>query len=311
MPLRTRSRCNILINTLHLCCAAVALCLTVNTAHAQQSDPNINPKTEPKVEKDVVYGTVADTKLLLDAYTPQGFTGKRPAVVLIHGGAWAFGDKSFYGPMCEALARKGFAAFTIDYRLMPKFRYPAPLDDSQRAVRWIRAHADTYNVDPERIGALGDSAGGYCAALLGMRDTRDNSDTDLAKYSSRVQCVVDFYGPTNFIVPPTAANQTSTGAQIVIAFLGKKPSEDPALYKESSPITYADKLSAPFLIIHGTGDMLVPLDQSTHLYDALHSAGIDVTLVELYNLPHGFLTPKAPKQNGALAEEFLTRLLKP
>src|SRR5262249_34444352 len=151
--------------------------------------------------KDVVYGTQDGMKLLMDVYQPDGFQGKRPGILFIHGGGWAFGDKGMYGPLARALAAKGFVAFSINYRLLPKYHYPAQLDDAQRAVRYVRAHADAYNLDPDRLGALGDSAGGYLVAMLGTRDTRDNSDSDLSRYSSRVECVVDFYGPSDFTVP--------------------------------------------------------------------------------------------------------------
>ncbi len=261
-------------------------------------------------QHDVVYGTTQDAKLLLDAYLPTG-EGKHPAVIMIHGGAWAFGDKRFYAGMCQALAQKGFAAFSINYRLMPAFRYPAPLDDSQRAVRWIRAHASEYNVDPQRIGALGDSAGGYLVAMLGARDTRDNSDTALAAFSSRVQCVVDFYGPTDFTPAATPASLSAQGAPIVAAFLGKRPTEAPELYRDASPIVYVDKSTAPFLILHGTGDTLVPPDQSERLYRSLKKAGVEANLIELYQVGHGYLNPVSPGQSGLLALDFLTSHLKP
>ncbi len=263
---------------------------------------------------DVEYGTVGESKLTLDAYVPADTTKKHPALVLIHGGSWVAGDKQFYAPMGQALAQRGYSAFSINYRLVTKTanKYPAQLDDAQRAVRWIRAHADEYGVDPTRIGALGDSAGGYLAAFLGTRDTRDNSDASLAAHSSRVQCVVDFYGPTDLTVSPEETSKSNPIAvNIVKNFLGKTPEEAPALYKESSPITYVDKQSAPFLIVHGTKDWLVPPSQSERLYDALHSAGVPATLLQGYKLDHAFLKPANPETFGALAFEFFDRILKP
>ncbi|HLK56291.1 MAG TPA: alpha/beta hydrolase, partial [Chthonomonadaceae bacterium] len=130
----------------------MAFCLMPLTASARAG--------QPQVEKDVVYGTAGGTKLLLDVYRPQSVTGKRPGVVLVHGGGWVAGDKSFYAPVGNLLAARGYVAFAIDYRLAPIFHYPAQVDDVQRAVRWVRAHAATYNLDPDRLGAIGDSAGG-------------------------------------------------------------------------------------------------------------------------------------------------------
>ena len=290
----------------------ILLCLVLfaQCGNAQQAAP---ATPEVKTENDVVYGTAGEAKLMLDAYYPAAAMGKHPAIVLIHGGGWSAGDKKFYAPMGKALAAKGYSAFSINYRLLTSTanKYPAQLDDSQRAVRWIRAHADKYSIDPQRIGALGDSAGGYLVALLGMRDTRDNSDVELAGYSSRVQCVVDFYGPADFTLSPEQAKNNPVASLIILNFLGKKPEEAPDLYKESSPVVYADKQSAPFLIIHGSMDPLVPLDQSERLYNALKAANISVSMFTAYKQGHGFLNPAMPASYGALAEEFFARNLKP
>ena len=265
---------------------------------------------EVKVEKDVVYGTVQETKLLLDAYTPDDAAPKHPAIVLVHGGGFLYGDKAFYAPMGRRLAAKGYAVFSVNYRLAPKNRYPAAVDDVQRAVRWLRAHAAAYHLDPDHIGALGDSAGGYLVTMLGTRDTRDNSDADLAKFSSKVQCVVDLYGPTDFTIPPTTSGVGPQGIFLLTQFFGKPPEQAVDLYKDGSPIIYVTKASAPFLIVHGTADPLVPPDQSRRLHDALKAAGVSVTLVELYKYAHGFLNPASPGQTGLLAEDFLDHNLK-
>jgi len=266
---------------------------------------------EVKVDKDVVFGTVQGVKLLLDVYQPDGFAGKRPGIVLVHGGGFMFGDKSFYAPMAHHLAEKGYVAYSVNYRFAPQFHYPAQIDDVQRAIRWIRAHADTYQLDPERLGALGDSAGGYLVAMLGIRDTRDNSDMDLAKYSSRVQCVVDLYGPTDFTIPAAKAAVSSQAIYLLTQYFGKPQEEAMDLYKEGSPIIYVDAKSAPFLILHGTTDPLVPCDQSQRLYDALKTSGVEATLLLLYKQAHGFLKPADPQQAGVLADDFFAKHLKP
>jgi acetyl esterase/lipase len=232
-------------------------------------------------------------------------------VLLVHGGGWQAGDKQFYAPMARDLAAHGYVAFSINYRLLPTYRYPAELDDAQRAVRFVRAHAADYDLEPTRLGALGDSAGGYLVALLGTRETRDNSDPDLAKYSSKVQCVVDFYGPADFTVPPNSPDLSPLAIQIVMSFLGKSPTDAPDLYKESSPVTHVDKDSAPFLLIHGTKDSLVPVGQSERLYEALKVANVDVALLLAYKFGHGFLNPANPTSYGAVSQEFFNRILKP
>lgn len=266
---------------------------------------------EVKVEKDVVYGVVQETKLLLDAYTPDDKAAKHPGILLIHGGGFSGGDKAFYAPMGRSLAAKGYAVFSVNYRLAPKNHYPAAVDDVQRAVRWLRAHSGAYHLDPEHIGALGDSAGGYLVAMLGTRDTRDNSDAELSKYSSKVQCVVDLYGPADFTIPTSASGVGPAGIFLLTQFFGKTPEQAIDLYKDGSPIVYVSKDSAPFLIVHGTADPLVPSDQSRRLHDALKAVGVKVTLVELYKYSHGFLSPANPGQTGLLAEDFLDRNLRP
>jgi acetyl esterase/lipase len=264
------------------------------------------------VAKDVSYGTAEGAALLLDVYQPsaQGFSGKRPGVLLVHGGGWMGGDKAAYTPIGKELADKGYVAFAINYRLAPQFHYPAQLDDVQRAVRWVRAHADAYNVDPNRLGALGDSAGGHLVSFLGTRDTRDNSDAALAAYSSRVQCVVDLYGPEDFTLP-TSSGVSPQAVQILTAFFGKTRDQAPRLYRDGSPIIYVNKHSAPFLIMHGDADPLVPIDQSQRLYAALKKAGVEATFVTMPKDGHGFALPENQQKAHTLTDQFLAQHLKP
>ncbi len=169
-------------------------------AQAPAQLPTSPVSSSASVKQDVPYAIVGGHPLLVDIYEPGEHSDLRPAVVLIHGGAWTSFDKGTMTSMGNFLARSGFVAFSVDYRLFNGTvnLWPAQLDDVQRAVRWIRANAAKYRVDPNRIGAFGHSAGAQLAALLGMEDTRDNSDPSLAKYSSKVQAVVDVSGPHRF-----------------------------------------------------------------------------------------------------------------
>lgn len=244
-------------------------------------------QNQPQIENDVAYGEAGGQKLLLDIYRPAADGKNRPAVILVHGGGWAGGDKKDFADLGKGLASQGYVAFSINYRLATanSNKYPAQLDDTQRAVRWMHANADKYGIDPKRFGALGASAGGHLVAFLGTRDTRDNSDKDLAQYSSRVQCVVDMFGPSDF----TAQGPLSPEAMgILVNFIGKTPQEAPDVYRDASPITFVDKTSAPFLIFHGTADPLVPIAQSQLLYDALRKAGVEATFVKFEGEGHGF-----------------------
>ncbi len=266
--------------------------------------------------RDVVYGEAGGQKLLLDIYGADP-AAKRPAILWVHGGSWSAGSKSDLGFAAQALSRQGYVCFSVDYRLLRdgKNRFPAQLDDVQRAVRWVRAHAARYGVDGARIGALGASAGGHLAALLGTTETRDNSDAALAAYSSRVECVVDLYGPTDFTPALETANQEkmatdgSPGAQVVREFLGELPAAADN-YRAASPITHIDKKTAPFLIFHGGKDALVPLDQSQRLDKALRAAGIESKLVVFPAAGHGYREPDLLRQTFVLAQQFFNRHLK-
>ena len=167
-------------------------------ATAQEATP-----VAPIQERDVVYGEVAGEELLLDDWRPPPRELPRPAMVVIHGGGWTegFGDRTDFVLPSFELAKAGYVVFNIAYRLLPEHPWPAQLDDVQRAVRWIRANAATYGVDPQRIGSYGHSSGGHLAAFLGVRDTRDNSDPALAAFSSRVACVVDLAGDVDLTIP--------------------------------------------------------------------------------------------------------------
>ena len=270
------------------------------------------PDGKSRVLADLAYGT--DPAQKMDVYLPISFAGPRPGVELIHGGGWQGGDKSFYAPLGRALAARGFVAFSVNYRLTPAAHYPAQADDVQSAARWMRAHAGEYRLDPARLGALGDSAGGHLALILGTRDTRSGADPAQAAQSSRAQCVVDFYGPSDLTIAAAAVPQTGAQkyvAQVLHDLLGGTPQEAPALARAASPLFSVDSKSAPTLIITGTDDPLVPPIQSERMADALRAAGVETTLAVMYKQGHAFLNPGDPQTYGAMAVEWLTRHLKP
>ena len=297
-----------------LCVILAILSLRVasqqNTPQTDAPQPNAQQPNAPGVELDVSYGEVDGQKLLLDVYKPATPGDKRPAVVLVHGGGWAGGNKRDFAGIGQNLARQGFVSFSVGYRLATRTtnKYPAQIDDVQRAVRWIRANAARYGLDPTRIGALGASAGGHLVSLLGTRETRDNSDPELAQYSSKVQCVVDIFGPTDFTIQRPL---TTEAMNILVNFIGKTPQEAPEVYREASPIVYVDKNSAPFLIFHGTTDHLVPLEPSQRLHDALRKVNVESTLTVFEGEGNGF-REKANIDRFALTTlAFFNRHLKP
>jgi acetyl esterase/lipase len=210
------------------------------------------------VHDNVSYGVANGETLLLAVLEPAGSdSGRpRPAVILIHGGGWTSFDKSTMRPLAQFLALAGFVEVPVDYRLFHDVstRWPAQLDDVQRAVRWLRANASKYNVEPNHIGAYGHSSGAQLALLLGMVDTRDNSDPALAKYSSKVQAVVDTSEPINFTV-----HQDDDGAKFFDEFLGGDYNTHPEIWRDASPIFHVSKSNSPNLIIHGTQDEMVSI----------------------------------------------------
>ncbi len=264
-------------------------------------------------ESNVAYGEVGGQKLLLDVYRPSAAEAMpRPAVVFIHGGGWVGGDKKDMRDLAIGGAKLGFVTFSINYRLATDSgnHWPAQLDDSQRAVRWVRANAAKYGVDPDRLGALGASAGGHLVTYLGTAETRDNSDTALAGYSSRVECVVDMFGPSD--LTDDFAPKVKSGAavnELIRKFLGVPAAELPQAEKDASPLFRVTAKSAPFLIFHGSVDDLVPLDQSQRLDEALHKAGVESKLIVFDGEGHGFRKKENWDKFAAETSQFLLKHL--
>ena len=246
-----------------------------------------------KVEENVVYSAVNGTELHLDVYEPaERGSALRSAIVLIHGGGWTGFDKSTMRGMGQFLAAHGFVAFAVDYRLFhgKDNLWPAQLDDVQRAVSWVRANASNYGVNPEKMGAFGHSAGAQLAALLGMEDTRDNSDAALAKYSSKVQAVVDVSGPADL-----TKDHHAESIAFMTAFLGADYEKHPEVWREASPVFLVGKDDAAFLIVHGTQDQNVAIEQSQQLYEKLQAAGVQATFIKVNDV-HTFQTAAAKRE---------------
>ena len=302
----------------------LALMAAVYSAAGQSPQPSSPTPSSPapssddprvSVLPDVPYATAAAHPLLLDIYQPTGSVSTaRPAVVLIHGGSWSSMDKSTMRTMGMFLARSGFVAFSIDYRLFSmnggkvENPFPAQLDDVQRAVRWIRANAAKYQVDPNHIGAFGHSAGAQLASLLGLEATRDNSDPALALYSSAVQAVVDYAGPTDF-----PAHHDPEDDNFLNKFLGGDYAHHAELWQQASPVFHVSKAvskdAAPFLIIHGTQDDNVPIAQAEELAAKLKQAGASVRFVKLEDT-HTFSKPENRLQLALETRDFFNEYLR-
>lgn len=288
---------------LSLFCVALAGSLFANAAEPITTEANVE------------YGRINGKPLLLDVLRPSAKSERpRPAIVLVHGGGWVAGDKRDMQGMAEAAAKEGFVAFNINYRLVfgGENTWPVPLDDTQRAVRWVRANAERYGIDPERLGAMGASAGGHLVTYLGTTETRDNADAALAKYSSRVQCVVDIFGPTDLNEDFT--KKVKSGLMVndlVRQLLGGTPAEKPDAVRDASPLWRVDAKSAPFLIFHGRQDALVPPDHSERLLAALQKAGVEANLVMFEDEGHGFGKKESQERFATETLAFFQRYLKP
>ena len=243
------------------------------------------------VRPDIEYGTAAGVSLRLDACVPDG-PGPFPAVILVHGGGWNAGDKSggpqkgYMAPMQDPLTAAGFAWFSINYRLAPKFHHPAQVEDVETAIRWVKAHAAEYHVDVTRLALSGESAGGHLVALAAVR----------ADDTTRVAAVVPFYGIFDF-----EAEQKRRGPTIAPSFAGLfgRDTLDEATLKlmhDASPANFVKPGLPPFLFLHGTADQSVDHQQSVDMLARLRAAQVPAELISIPNGPHGMLPwpPLAP-----------------
>ena len=228
--------------------------------------------------------------LRLDAFVPDG-PGPHPAVILVHGGGWSGGDKGggpkkgYMAPMHELLSAAGFAWFSINYRLSPEFRYPAAVEDVETAIRWLKAHAAEYRIDPRRIALSGESAGGHLVAMAAVR----------ANSATRVAAVVPFYGVFDFV----AETRRRNGAIPSFTKLFGRETLDDTMLKlmhDASPINFVKADLPPFLLLHGTADQSVAYQQSVDMQSRLRAAGVPCELITIKNGPHGMLPwpPLAP-----------------
>ena len=261
-----------------------------------------------KAFRDLAYVTNGHPSQKLDLYVPeQG--GKFPLVIVIHGGAFMIGDKAQEN--VAQFLKAGYAAASLNYRLSGDAPFPAAVEDCKAAVRWLRANAAKYNLDPEHFGAWGSSAGGNLVAMLGttgetnLFDVGENLDV-----SSRVQAVADFFGPTDFLQMDAhrlSNGQTHNSANSPESrYVGGPIQDNKDKVAKANPITFITAKTPPFLIAHGDADPLVPHHQSELLEAALKAAGVPVTFYTVKGAGHGFHDATADR----MMMEFFAKLLK-
>lgn len=234
----------------------------------------------------------------LDLYVPNGVTAPVPLIVWIHGGGWQSGDKQL-GPNSHPLryARSGYAVASINYRLSDEAIFPAQIHDAKAAIRWLRANAAQYNLDVTRFGAWGSSAGGHLASLLGTSNDVAELEGTVGgnlQHSSRVQAVVDWYGPTDFLQMDAQLTQNgcpnpnhNSPNSAESRLVGCAIQTCPEAVQRANPMTYVTRDDPPFFIEHGTADCTVPPGQSQIFQNLLQIAGHDSSLTILQGAGHG------------------------
>lgn len=288
--------------------AAVVLMLAAGAGGAvlAQSEAPDQDITWPQLTRSLEYGD--DPAQVVHVYELAPRAEPRPAVVFFHGGGLIYGEPLQDRVSAQAIAELGYVTFLAGYRLFDQVAgtnpWPAQLDDARQAIRWIRAHADEFNVDPGRVCAIGHSAGGHLASLVGVTEAADAPDPELAGTSSRVDCVVTLAGDGDLTVPYENTMWTS----VFTKMFGGPIEEVPETWQAASPAHNIDEDTVPFLIIHGNRDREVPVQMARNLADALAEAGKEYVLAEV---PAGHMGIREPRATDALVEAFLDYQLHP
>jgi acetyl esterase/lipase len=246
----------------------------------------------------------------LDIGQPEG-KGPFPVILFFHGGGWQQGDKSHMHKWIRKVVASGYVGVSVSYRFAPMYKWPSQVQDAKTAVRYLRAHADEYNIDPARVGVMGESAGGYLALMTGVTSPTDNLEGDeLLEFSSRVQCVVSYVSGTDFTLPglPLTPEMESEMQQyyhkslkeVRTDFTGATGPDDPIL-KKISVLSYIDKEDVPVLMFYGDRDPVVSIEHGYKLQRALESVKVPNELVIVKGGGHGW--------SGNLQEETTRQMM--
>ena len=260
-------------------------------------------------EAGVEYANPDGQHLQLDIARPKTGDGPFPAIICIHGGGFRAGKREGYDGLIIKLAQQGYVAMTVSYRLAPKYQFPAAVHDTKAAVRWARANAAKYKIDPTRIGTTGGSAGGHLAQFLGVTANVKEFEGDggNAKESSAVTCVVNVYGPSDFT---KSYGKSVDAAEVLPLFLGGNLEKARKQHLKASPLYWVTPNAVPTLCIHGTDDKYVAHEQAVWLIDKLKASGVEAELLTLEGAGHGFKGKDAETADKAMLAYFDKQLKK-
>lgn len=273
--------------------AFIVTMLIINTIAFSQ--PNFIKETLPKgtvFHQNISYAADTLKKHLLDVYIPEKMKENAALIVWVHGGAWMVNDKyadmSYMGNLLKTFMERGYALASIDYRHSTQQTFPAQIQDCNRAVEFLSNHAEKYKFDKEKIILIGFSAGGHLASLLALSNNEEVPQFyhNQKKPAFKIKAVLDFYGPSQFIMFFEMAKAGAVANDPISTLLGSSPILRPDLSDLASPVTYVDKNDPPFFIVHGEKDQDVPVAQSILLSSYLEIAGVRNELTIVKDAPH-------------------------
>lgn len=286
---------------------ASAICTSIPEFAQAQKPKKIAVPENIIFVPNIEYSNPDGQHLQLDMARPKTGDGPFPAIACIHGGGFRAGTRQGYDGLCIRLAQQGYIAVTASYRLAPKYQFPAAIHDVKAAIRWLRANAKKYKIDPDRIGVTGGSAGGHLAQFLGVTADlkRFEGDGGNAEQSSQVACVVNYYGPSDFT---KSYGKSVDAAEVLPLWLGGNLEQARPKHILASPLYWVTPNAAPTLCIHGTEDKYVAHEQAVWLIDKLKAAGVEAELLTLEGAGHGFKGKDAEKAENAMLDFFAKRL---
>ncbi len=288
---------------MRFCTCVLLIWFVSGTVRSTDAQSKLTVPEGVTFEPDVEFADPDGQHLQLDLARPRIGTGPFPAVVCIHGGGFRTARGRATMPCAFASLSKATWRFTVSYRLAPKYQFPAAIHDVKEAVRWLRANANKYNVDPDRIAVMGGSAGGHLAQFLGVTGDvkKFEGEGKHLDRSSRVRCVVNYYGPSDFT---KSYGKSVDAADVLPLWLGGNL--ETALHRHivASPLNWVTPDAAPTLCIHGTVDKYVAHEQAVWLVDRLKAAGVEAELLTMTGAGHGFKGSDAEKAEKAMLAFF-------